>query len=328
VFGRIALPFALSVVALLCASSAQAVPAAGPGYVAAFQIAYDSPPFPETRYRVTVLFAGDVCGNAFDGTWGFEAARTGGPSTPPSTLVPVTFAVVNPVTVTGDRWLDESGAEIARIDFNLRFNAGATPTLTPSWQVTGDIVNVVATPTVVPVTAQRIAECPAAEPPLSTPSGTASGKVVVNGRRYSSGRPIAYGSRVNVTNGRLVLKTELGTVTVYGGGVPAVFRLVRLRQPSDLIGMRLVEGNFRTCGRRALSAKPVRRLWVQGSGRFQTMGRYATATVRAGWWLTADLCDRTLVRARQGSLLVNDLATGKNVVVKAPKSYTARRKAR
>ena len=134
---RLALPIALSAVALLGATSAQGVPAAGPGYVAGFQIAYDSPPFPETRYRVTVSFAGDVCGNPFDNTWGFEATRTGGPSTPPPTLVPVTFAVVNPVTVTGDRWIDASGAEIARIDFILRFNAGAPPTLTPSWASDG-----------------------------------------------------------------------------------------------------------------------------------------------------------------------------------------------
>ena len=58
------------------------------------------------------------------------------------------------------------------------------------------------------------------------------------------------------------------------------------------------------------------------------MGRYATATARGTWWLTADLCDQTVVRAREGSVLVTDFVTKKKVVVKAPKSYTARRKAR
>jgi hypothetical protein len=190
---------------------------------------------------------------------------------------------------------------------------------------------------VIPMTARTIAECPAAQPPPPPPgnvaSGTASGTVLVNGKRYASGRPIPYGSRVNVTDGRLILKTELGTVTAYGGGVPAVFRLVRLREPGDLTGLRLVEGNFKTRGKRTLAGagqatKPVRRLWAKGSGEFQTMGRYSTATVRGGWWLTADLCDATLVRARQGSLLVTDHVTKKKVVVTAPKSYTARRKAR
>jgi hypothetical protein len=330
VIARAAYTVVVCSLALLGASSAQGVSAAGPGYVAAFQIAYDSPPFPDTRYHVTVSFAGDVCGDPFEGTWGFEATRTGGPSSPPSTLAPVTFAVANPINVTGDRWFDANDAEIARIEFILRFNPGSPPTLTPSWQVTGDIVNVVATPTVVPVTARRLADCPAAQlppPPLSAPSGTASGKVLVNGRPYASGRPIPYGSRVNVTDGRLTLKTELGAVTVYGDGVLAVFRLQRLREPIDLIGLRLVEGRFKRCGKNK-AAGPVRRLWAKGSGKFQTMGRYATATARGTWWLTTDLCDQTVVRAREGSVLVTDFVTKRKVVVKAPKSYTARPKAR
>lgn len=325
---RLGLPIALSVAALLGASSAQGVAAAGPGYLASFQIAYDSPPFPDTRYHMTISITGDVCGDPFDNTWLFEGSRTGGPSAPPPTLSPVTFAVANPITVTGDRWIDATGAEIATIDFVLRFDAGATPTLIPSWKTTGDIVNVVATPTVVPISSRTIAECPAAKPPpppLSTPSGTASGKVLVNGRRYTSGRPIPYGSKVNVTDGHLTLKTELGTVTVYGNGVSAVFRLVRLREPSDMVGMRLVEGSFNTCGKNN-AARPVRRLWARGSGKFQTTGRYATATVRGTWWLTADLCDQTLVQARQGAVLVTDSVTKKRIVVKAPKSYTTRPK--
>jgi hypothetical protein len=316
---------------LLGASSAQGVPAAGPGYVASFQITYDSPPFPDTRYHMTVSITGDVCSDPFEDTWVFEGTRTGGPSTPPPTLSPVTFATANPINVTGDRWIDANGAEIARIEFILRFNAGATPTLTPSWEATGDIVNVVATPPQVTPTARTIAECPAVQPPPPPPSGnvalgTASGTVLVNGRRYASGRPIRFGSRVNVTDGRLTLKTELGTVTVYGNGVPAVFRLVRLREPSDMVGLRLLDGNFKTCGKQATT--PVRRLWAKGTGKFQTMGRYATATARGTWWLTADLCGQTVVRAREGSVLVTDFVTKKNVVVKAPKSYTARPRAR
>lgn len=42
---RLALPFALCLVALLAAASAQGVSSVGPGYVASFQIAYD------TRHR-------------------------------------------------------------------------------------------------------------------------------------------------------------------------------------------------------------------------------------------------------------------------------------
>jgi hypothetical protein len=333
---RLGIPIVLSVAALLGASSAQGVPAAGPGYVASFQVAYDSPPFPDTRYRVTVSFVGEVCGDPFDDTWSFEATRTGGPSTPAPTLSPVTFTAANPITVTGDRWFDPAGAEIARIDFILRFDPGSPPTLTPSWQATGDIQNVVATPTVVPVRAQTIADCPAAQPPppppSATPTGTASGSVLVNGRRYTSGAPIPYGSRVNVTDGRLTLKTELGTLTVYGGGVSALFTLIRLPKPTDVIELRLVGGNFRICPKRSLAGrgagKPVRRLWAKGSGKFRTKGRFASAAVRGTWWLTEDQCTNTVVRVKQGSVTVRDFAKGKTVVVKAPKTYSAAPKRR
>lgn len=330
---RVAATIALSVVALLSAPSAHGVPAAGPGYVATFQVAYDSPPFPDTRYRVTISLSGDVCGDPFDNTWVFEAARTGGPSTPPPTLSPVTFAAANPITVTGDRWFDTSGTEIATIDVSLRFNASASPTLTPTWRTTGDIVNVVVSPTVVPATPRTIAECSAAQPPpppLGTPTGTASGTVLVNGRQYSSGGPIPFGSRVNVSDGRLTLKTEVGTVSVYGGGVSAVFKLLRLREAGRvLVEMRLTGGDFKKCATRSLAAagqakKPVRRLWAKGSGKYRTRARYASAAVRGTWWLTADLCDRTLVHVKQGSLLVTDFVTKKKVVVKAPKSYFAK----
>ena len=140
-------------------------------------------------------------------------------------------------------------------------------------------------------------------PPLSTPSGTATGTVLVNGKRYASGRPIPYGSKVNVTGGRLTLKTELGTVTAYGDGVPAVFRLVRLREPSDMIGLRLVEGSFNTCGKNT-AAEPVRRLWAR-LGEVPDDGPLRDGdTARAGWWLTADSCSATRIRARQGSVTV------------------------
>ena len=44
-----------------------------------------------------------------------------------------------------------------------------------------------------------------------------------------------------------------------------------------MIGMRLVEGRFKTVRKSGAgqAAKPVRRLWAKGSGKFRTMGRYA-----------------------------------------------------
>jgi hypothetical protein len=65
-------------------------------------------------------------------------------------------------------------------------------------------------------------------------------------------------------------------------------------------------------------------VWGNGKGKFRTKGRYAAATVRGTWWLTADFCKFTLVRVVQGSVTAQNLRTKKFQVVKAPKSYTAR----
>jgi hypothetical protein len=166
----------------------------------------------------------------------------------------------------------------------------------------------------------------------SPPSGTASGKVLVGGKPYASGQPIPYGSRVDVTNGRLTLHTEVGTLTVFGGGVSAVFKLLRFSEKGKpLVELRLLSGDFSACGRTAAitakkkpTQKTVRRLWAKGAGQFRTRGRYSSATVRGTFWLTADRCDGTLTSVRQGKLEVFDFVTKTRVTVRAGKSYLAR----
>jgi hypothetical protein len=98
-----------------------------------------------------------------------------------------------------------------------------------------------------------------------------------------------------------------------------------------VIELRLRGGNFKTaCANRSISSvsqargKPVRRLWGKGKGKFRTKGRFASATVRGAWWLTADFCKYTLVRVTQGSVTAQNLSSKKYRVVKAPKSYIAR----
>ena len=70
----------------------------------------------------------------------------------------------------------------------------------------------------------------------------------------------------------------------------------------------------------------MRRLWAKGSGRFRTRGRYASAVIRGTDWLTADRCDSTLVKTRQGVVAVLDLVLKKTVLVKAGQSYSAAKK--
>jgi hypothetical protein len=333
-------------VTLLGASSAQGVPSVGPGYVASFEVSYDSPPFPDTRYRVTVSFAANVCGDPLNDLWSFESTRAGGPTTPPATLTVLTFTVANPADVTSDVWIDPNGAEIARIDFLVRVGAGTRPTLTPSWVTTGDIVNVAATPPVVRTTAEMLQGCPARQPPPPPPpppstgtpiggpaTGYPPGKVKLPGTRafsrITAGQALPSGTVIEVSKGAGVTLTDggKGRLTIFGrrDGVPSIVKLVR---QAGVVELQLTGGNFAGCGKRALGSatKPVHRVWANGKGKFRTRGRYAWASIRGTRWLTADFCDRTLVQAAQGSLLVRDLVAKKNVVVKAPESYSARPK--
>ena len=102
-----------------------------------------------------------------------------------------------------------------------------------------------------------------------------------------------------------------GRLTISGqrGGVLGIVALARV---AGLVELRLIGGNLGQCG------NAVRRVWANGEGKFRVRGRYATVT-RAGWWLTSDFCDRTVVQARRGSLLVDDLAAKRKVVVRRPR---------
>ena len=173
---------------------------------------------------------------------------------------------------------------------------------------------------------QNVAGGGSAPPPTGTPTGT----VLVNGRPFTGGA-IPYGSTVDVTNGRLLIKADTGTVTVFGAGVPAAFKLLRgTDKKKPIIEMRLVNGDFSICPKRKKSsaggttATPVRQLWGKGTGRFRTRGRYAAATVRGTYWLTSDRCDGTFVKVNQGVIQVNDLPRRTQVTVRAPRSYLAK----
>ena len=90
-----------------------------------------------------------------------------------------------------------------------------------------------------------------------------------------------------------------------------------LARVDGLVELRLTGGSVNACGR------AVRRIWANGEGKFRVRGRYASVA-RSGWWLTSDFCDRTVILARSGSLLVDDLAAKRKVVIRAPGTYVAR----
>jgi hypothetical protein len=82
------------------------------------------------------------------------------------------------------------------------------------------------------------------------------------------------------------------------------------------------------CPSRKVSAKkpPSRSLWGNGAGNYITTGRYAAATVRGTVWLTQDTCNGTLIRVQSGTVSVFDKVKKRTVIVRAGKSYLAKKK--
>jgi hypothetical protein len=144
-------------------------------------------------------------------------------------------------------------------------------------------------------------------------AGAPTGTVLVNGKPFAGGQ-IPYKSKIDVTDGTLLLKTDTGSVEVFGDHVSANFTLLRgTDKKQSIVEFRLIKGNFGACKRKtsgaaaAVAVKPVRQLWGNGKGRFRTRGRYSSATVRGTYWLVADRCDATLTQVRRGTVDTFDI---------------------
>ena len=110
-----------------------------------------------------------------------------------------------------------------------------------------------------------------------------------------------------------------------------IFRLGQTKGDVPTTVLTLVEKL--TCpraGRATVSAKKKkkRRLWGDGSGRFQTKGKHSAATVVGTRWLVEDSCTSTLTRVVRGRVSVRDFAKKKTVIVRAGKKYVAKAKKR
>jgi hypothetical protein len=169
-----------------------------------------------------------------------------------------------------------------------------------------------------------------------TPEGVATGDVTVNGQAFTAG-PVRYGSTIEVTGGTLKLTAAgVGSVLTFGDGADVA--RYKLNKIVDKAGKKkrltaelaLNGGDFAGCTSGAARAaggpagKVVRSLWSEGTGRFRTKGKYASAAIRGTKWQTTDQCDGTLTTVTEGSVLVRDFALKKNVVVKAGAPYLAK----
>jgi hypothetical protein len=147
---------------------------------------------------------------------------------------------------------------------------------------------------------------------------------------------IPMGSQVDATRGVVrLISAVTATRTNSAEFFDGIFTIRQRRANRAIMQLVLSRGNFRVCRARSAAAavdspaarrppKPVRRLWGSGKGRFETRGRYSSATVRGTRWLVVDRCDGTLTRVRQGVVLVKDFKRRRSVLVRAGRSYLAR----
>ena len=209
-----------------------------------------------------------------------------------------------------------------------------------------DVTNIVDVDAVAPgdVRVNDLAECESdiietPQPGVIVGAQAVSGRVLVKEPGTSKfvelkgTTEIPVGSQVDTTRGVINLTSGLGggrtnSSQFYSG----VFMLLQKKTRNAFMTLRMQGGNFRVCGRRALSTlsvearrkRPVRSLWGNGTGRFQTRGRYSAATVRGTKWLAQDRCDGTVTRVLRGVVRVRDFRARKNVIVRAGQSYLAR----
>ena len=154
-------------------------------------------------------------------------------------------------------------------------------------------------------------------------------------------RNIPLGSVLDTTHGRIDLRaapfpgSSAGTARTAKVEDAEFYKgkfTVRQRAGAGVTQILLAGGNPSVCSqtakpqaqRRALPHRVLRLLGASGSGKFQTRGRYAAATVRGTVWTTTDYCDGTLVSVQRDVVSVRDLVRHKTVTVTAGHSYFAR----
>ncbi len=189
------------------------------------------------------------------------------------------------------------------------------------------------------------------------------GKVTVTrpgGRRVvlRKGEEIPVGSVVDATRGAVRITTALakGTGTQTAEFYAGAFRLLQPRRQT-LATLVLTGGpkrskvcrakKRRTVNRRSLgletgmssadvsisadatsarsSKRTLRKLWGRGKGKFQTKGSRGSATVRGTHWLTADRCDGTFFKVREGVVAVKDFGKrNRKILLRKGRTYLAK----
>jgi streptogramin lyase len=198
-----------------------------------------------------------------------------------------------------------------------------------------------------PVTEQVAEVLPPPAPVLGETIGLApvSGSVRVKPPGASAfvalpaGSSVKVGSIVDTRRGTVELKTALGGGRTQKGRFwGAIFQVRQPRGSRGMTDLVLRGGRFSRCPSTSRGARAsgvtrdvgrrgvIRRLWGRDRhGRFRTKGRDSVAAVRGTVWSTADRCDGTMTRVKQGAVLVRNRHTGRRVLVTAGHRHLARR---
>ena len=157
-------------------------------------------------------------------------------------------------------------------------------------------------------------------------------------------RQIPTGSEIDALHGSLTMTSNTGkvgktqTATLAGG----VFKLTQARKgiTKGLTTFKLIESAFHgapsyglckpaASGDEATIAKVSTRtlqlLKVSGHGKFQTSGRYSSATVRGTIYTVADKCNGTLTHVIRDTVLVDDFVRHTKILLRAGQSYLAKK---
>jgi len=150
-------------------------------------------------------------------------------------------------------------------------------------------------------------------------------------------RVLPPGTKVDVSEGAAIkLAYSASKQALFYGqndGVPSIFIIGK--RIGGVFPLILTGGNFASCKARHVTSviqsakkptKPVRRLWGKGQGKFRTVGKYASATVRGTWWLTADFCNGTRITVITGKVQVNDFPHRQTRLITSGHSYFAANK--
>jgi sugar lactone lactonase YvrE len=154
----------------------------------------------------------------------------------------------------------------------------------------------------------------------------------------AAGSAVKVGSVVDTRRGTVELKSALASGRVQKGRFwGSIFEVRQPRSARGRTDLVLRGGRFDRCpsGRRKARASGVtrdvgrttvvRRLWGRDRhGRFRTRGRDSVAAVRGTVWSTADRCDGTMTRVKQGAVLVRNRHMGRRVLVTAGHRHLAR----